>query len=1187
MDQPRRVNNPTGGYGNNKRNGDQLPRNRNCNKNNTTSAFNTTGGKFQGQDQVGMKGVVINHSIDHKSPILQQFDVFYKAAKFAAGKINPDLSKSMHTLVGLTDADYTLELPGTSQWTTGGVGDTHKQEMYSQIWLEEKKNHCKDKKSYEEDLKKICSVMYEQLSLGITKKLKAKEDWKTVEDTPDALQLLTHLKEICYSLFEASRLRPGLDALLKVKRFVEAYQDSSKDPTKYVEKGQMQFDVMKAAGVSITLKELTKYCLEKSYPDITYKDYTGGMTEDARKPIIKSVKQLLLSIQIIEGANRKNHQNIQGVLRNEYCLTKDTYPFTPGEAIDLLFRFKSSKPPPKPTNVTAGGRRADKGGNSDKNSEKTESRAAFVTKGEVQEAHQLLMNGIEEGETFGEELLCFVHISNMKYLGENGNNDNHNSWGDEEPSTGSVPDLVKRMTNGYSTCSKDSNDESLTISEESTGVESTGAESPVKSPGVERKEVTISDSTEYLLAQNNGRLGTYLLILDSQATCNVISNKALLWNIREHLENRRVVIHCNAGSVATTLIGELPDFGPCNAPFYQIAKENGHCPGELSPTTIIKGIVLDHNIHFPVLFVKYAQTYKGTGNRMTERTIGAIALGPTGSLQQGGVRFYSLLTGEYLDRHKKDYKLLPIPLDAIKCIERLARQSCTGLTFSDRNNTVYGTDDDDNDDNDDNFLPTTTTTAIPVDDDDSAPVTSDYDDDSTGVDNENLDSTGVDHHNIQTTGVDEQDPDLLGENYEPRVAINGANEDDPHDDVYHSIQTRSGHESIPLVTRIASTLHLNPILNFKRLMIYKNEHQNFMATLEYLDRRVESHYDLLNNYTLAQMNIKEGLRTYRDRGKASVMKEIVDQESISSEDKKWALPILMFMVLKRCGKLKSRGCADGRPQRLWTTKQEVSSPTPTVELIKYILAINALERRGVASFDLPAQFLQTNMDESLYLKITGPLALLLIVDGTQLTVIFLIDDGLITHVKPECVTELLKQLNSVYGKIDPLTITRGKTHEYLGMTIDFSKDGKVTLPMYDYVKKLIDKLPADMKGMKPTAAPEYLFKTSDEDAVKLDKARNEQFYTLVATALYLGLLKDPDEHDWKKLTHLMKYLQHTQHLPLVLKADGNGTIIYMDGSHAVHADMKGHAGVFATEGKGAMYSASTKLKLNTSSSTDV
>ena len=224
------------------------------------------------------------------------------------------------------------------------------------------------------------------------------------------------------------------------------------------------------------------------------------------------------------------------------------------------------------------------------------------------------------------------------------------------------------------------------------------------------------------------------------------------------------------------------------------------------------------------------------------------------------------------------------------------------------------------------------------------------------------------------------------------------------------------------------------------------------------------------------------------------------------------------------------------------------------------------------------------------------------INGSQMTVIFHVDDGIVSHVDPKQVTDFLKELSKIYGQTDPLTIKRGKIHDYLGMTIDFSTDLQVMVTMYDYIMKLIAKLPKDMIGEKATAAPEYLFKTSDGGVVLLSHKEAEFFHSIVATTLYLsqrtrvdlqlavGFLctrvKKPDEHDRKKLTHLMKYIQRTAHLPLILRSDGKGTVIYIDGAHSVHADMKGHAGVYATEGSGAMYSSSTKLKLNTVSSTE-
>jgi len=52
------------------------------------------------------------------------------------------------------------------------------------------------------------------------------------------------------------------------------------------------------------------------------------------------------------------------------------------------------------------------------------------------------------------------------------------------------------------------------------------------------------------------------------------------------------------------------------------------------------------------------------------------------------------------------------------------------------------------------------------------------------------------------------------------------------------------------------------------------------------------------------------------------------------------------------------------------------------------------------------------------------------------------------------------------------------------------------------------------------------------------------------------------------------------------RSEGFGLIIYIDGAHAIHRDMKGHAGVMVTEGGGAIYASATKNELNTTSSTE-
>jgi len=72
----------------------------------------------------------------------------------------------------------------------------------------------------------------------------------------------------------------------------------------------------------------------------------------------------------------------------------------------------------------------------------------------------------------------------------------------------------------------------------------------------------------------------------------------------------------------------------------------------------------------------------------------------------------------------------------------------------------------------------------------------------------------------------------------------------------------------------------------------------------------------------------------------------IDYDELTEQQEKEALPILMFLTLKRDGTtVKGRGCADGRKQRLWTKKEDVSSPTIALEALFYTWMIDALEER--------------------------------------------------------------------------------------------------------------------------------------------------------------------------------------------------------------------------------------------------
>lgn len=111
----------------------------------------------------------------------------------------------------------------------------------------------------------------------------------------------------------------------------------------------------------------------------------------------------------------------------------------------------------------------------------------------------------------------------------------------------------------------------------------------------------------------------------------------------------------------------------------------------MGPREIIYGVSIDAKKHCVIPFGAYAQTHEQHDNSMDSRTMGAIALRPTGNAQ-GGHFFYNLRTGKRISRNR--WTELPMPDEVVKRVEQMSDSaSVNRLTFGNRNNE----DDDDND----------------------------------------------------------------------------------------------------------------------------------------------------------------------------------------------------------------------------------------------------------------------------------------------------------------------------------------------------------------------------------------------------------------------------------------------------------------------------------------------------------
>ncbi len=428
---------------------------------------------------------------------------------------------------------------------------------------------------------------------------------------------------------------------------------------------------------------------------------------------------------------------------------------------------------------------------------------------------------------------------------------------------------------------------------------------------------------------------------------------------------------------------------------------------------------------------------------------------------------------------------------------------------------------------------------------------------------------------------------------------------------------------------------------------------------------------------LTQYTLKRGLKEFGIDGLTALGKEVeqlytrkvskpVDGNDLTRDQKQASLRYLMFLTKKRCGRIKARGCADGRKQRKTTSKEDASAPTVAIEAVMLSAVIDAMERRDVATVDIPGAFMQADIDEVVHVKFEGEIAEMLVkldpklyckyvrdengksvlyvellkalygtlkaallfwkllskilvswgfvinpydwcvankmINGKQCTILWHVDDLKISHVAYEVVTSIIGLIDAEFGKEAPITVTRGKVHDYLGMTLDYSIDGKVQIKMIDSIAKMLQELPEEFDGEASTPAGNDLFKI-DENSPNVDENKAQFYHTYVAKTLFVCKRARPDlqttvsflckrvkdcrEEDYKKLKRMLQFIRATKDDYLTLSAASLHNVRWwVDASYAVHPDMKSHTGGALSLGTGVIYGTSKSQKLNTKSSTE-
>jgi hypothetical protein len=146
----------------------------------------------------------------------------------------------------------------------------------------------------------------------------------------------------------------------------------------------------------------------------------------------------------------------------------------------------------------------------------------------------------------------------------------------------------------------------------------------------------------------------------------------------------------------------------------------------------------------------------------------------------------------------------------------------------------------------------------------------------------------------------------------------------------------------------------------------------------------------------------------------------------------------------------------------------------------------------VASLQYYKKFTKSLIEQGFTLNPYDPCVANKTVEGSQLTICFHVDDCKLSHRSPKVIDDIIDWLRLNYESIfedgsGKMKVSRGKIHEYLGMTLDFTQPGVVRVTMFKYIDEIVTTSQPQHRRIntKLTKTIPYLTSTRRKDFIRL------------------------------------------------------------------------------------------------------
>ena len=379
------------------------------------------------------------------------------------------------------------------------------------IWEKEVDSYCKRKDTYISNKIALYSVIWSQCSEVMQARLKSSKDFESMNDDSDSLALLLEIKGISYRFEAQSNLYL---ALTHAKAAIYAYQQGPNETNaSFMSKFKNYIEVIEHYGgtigddVALINEELKNL-------------QSSGDTDTDLEMAKQMARNKAHAIFFMTKADKGRYGQLVIDLENQYTRGTDQYPATITETYNMLVNYK------KPAN------------NRERNATRRTNRGTAATtentnsgRGDEEEQHDDVAF-VQHAETAQPPA-----IENVKCF-------KCNEYGHYSNSCPNPPTNEGR-----------SNPAIQLLQLENDDIED-GYD------GTEDNNFTFNLTTEDVtISKKHSMIDQDWILLDSESTVNIFSNRKFLRNIRQSDKERGLRVHSNGGHQDTHLVGDLPGFG--------------------------------------------------------------------------------------------------------------------------------------------------------------------------------------------------------------------------------------------------------------------------------------------------------------------------------------------------------------------------------------------------------------------------------------------------------------------------------------------------------------------------------------------------------------------------------------------------------------------------------------------------